>query len=119
MVHALDIQVPPQKVLGPSKFTPNTFSEGTWIPGDVICSYTHLWLLIKRKEQHELWLFAFVLPGRAELEPSRSKCVLCLGEEMASFEQLGNVGRLGSPKARFNALVSGHVDEIHTSYICC
>ena len=29
---ALHLQVPPQKVFGPSKPTPNTFSEGTWRP---------------------------------------------------------------------------------------
>ena len=34
--HALGIQVPPQQVLGPSKPTPNTFSEGTWILRDEI-----------------------------------------------------------------------------------
>ena len=32
--HTLGILVPPQKVLGPSKPTPNTFSEGTWILRD-------------------------------------------------------------------------------------
>ena len=31
----LGLQVPPQKVFGPSKPTPNTFSEGTWRPRDV------------------------------------------------------------------------------------
>ena len=30
-IRSLGIQVPPQKVLGHSKPTPNTFSEGTWI----------------------------------------------------------------------------------------
>ena len=34
IIHTLGIQVPPQKVLGPSKPTPNTFSEGTWILRD-------------------------------------------------------------------------------------
>ena len=29
---SLGLQVPPQKVFGPSKPTPNTFSEGTWSP---------------------------------------------------------------------------------------
>ena len=33
-LHFLGIQVPPQQVLGPSKPTPNTFSEGTWILRD-------------------------------------------------------------------------------------
>ena len=31
-VSTLGLQVPPQKVFGPSKPTPNTFLEGTWSP---------------------------------------------------------------------------------------
>ena len=35
-LHPRDPVVPPQKVLGPSKPTPNTFSEGTWILRDIV-----------------------------------------------------------------------------------
>ena len=31
------LQVPPQKVFGPSKPTPNTFVKGTWSPRDRVC----------------------------------------------------------------------------------
>ena len=42
----LGIQVPPQKVFEPSKPSPNTFSEGTWIPRDQLCfsvGFRHLY----------------------------------------------------------------------------
>ena len=38
LLYSLGLQVPPQKVFGPSKPTPNTFLEGTWSPRD--CVYT-------------------------------------------------------------------------------
>ena len=33
--YTLHLQVPPPKVFGPSKPTPNTFSKGTWRPRDI------------------------------------------------------------------------------------
>ena len=36
--HSLGLQVPRQKVFGPSKPTPNTFLQGTWSPRDSVLS---------------------------------------------------------------------------------
>ena len=39
---SLGLQVHPQKVFGPSKPTPNTFSEGTWSPRGYVPSSCQL-----------------------------------------------------------------------------
>ena len=42
-MYTLGLQVPPQKVFGPSKPTPKTFLEGTWSPRDMYISiYIHI-----------------------------------------------------------------------------
>ena len=39
--YTLGLQVPPQKVFGPSNPTPNTFLEGTWSPRDIDPQMNH------------------------------------------------------------------------------